>query len=75
MPTEKECKGMIFQCGLKHGVSPKLIAIRLLSEEDKHDMLLGAVNFETLCTAVGVWIVAGMPFYSSGSTEPISFNI
>jgi len=47
-----------------------LISTRLLSKEDKDDMLNGLVSDETLETAVQAWMSAGMPDYANGHTEP-----
>jgi len=47
-----------------------LISTRLLSKEDKDDMLNGLVSDETLETAVQAWMSAGMPDYANGNTEP-----
>ena len=50
-------------------VKAELISTRLLSKEDKQDMLNGLVPDETLFVAVKCWIEAGMPNYSIGSDE------
>lgn len=67
--SEAECKKLIFKIGIELGASPKLIATRLLSEADKHDMLSGHLDFESLLTAVKVWIQNGMPDYANGKFE------
>ncbi len=69
MDAEK-CKRKLFDIGIKIGVSPTLISTRLLSKEDKQDMLDGRVEDEALLTAVKCWIEAGMPDYSNGHTMP-----
>lgn len=51
-------------------VKAELISTRLLSKEDKQDMLNGLVPVETLMTAVKCWIKAGMPDYANGHTDP-----
>jgi hypothetical protein len=61
---------MLFKLAIKHGVAPKLISERLLSREDKEDMLQGLVSFETLDCAVAVWIEYGMCNYADGSGKP-----
>lgn len=63
MPTADECRRMIFNVGVKLGISPKLIATRLLSEEDKNDMLSGLVDAQYLEQAVRVWSENGSPDY------------
>ncbi len=69
MPTVKECKKLLFKLGIKHGVSPKLISERLLSKEDKNDMLEGLIPYEAIDTAVAVWKESGMCNYADGSGE------
>lgn len=63
MPTADECRRMIFNVGVKLGISPKLIATRLLSEEDKNDMLSGLVDAQYLEQAVRVWSENDSPDY------------
>jgi len=58
------------QLGFKYGVSPRLISERLLSREDKNDMLNGLVPLEALELAVDVWKHYGMCNYSDGSGKP-----
>lgn len=70
MPTTDDCKKIIFKIGLELGVSPNLIATRLLSNDDKQDMLAGLIPDETLVTAVKCWMEAGMPDYANGFTSP-----
>jgi hypothetical protein len=64
-----ECKKMIFNVGIKLGVSPNLIATRLLSDLDKSDMLAGLINIVELEAHVEVWEGNGMPDYAHGLTE------
>lgn len=67
--TVDECKKVLFKLGIKHGVSPKLISERLLSKDDKDDMLQGLISFETLDCFVKVWKEYGMCNYSNGTGE------
>jgi hypothetical protein len=67
--TIEECKTMLFKLAVKHGVSPKLISERLLSKEDKDDMLAGLITFDTLDCYVGVWKEQGMCNYANGSRQ------
>ena len=53
------------------GCSPKLIATRLLSEEDKQDMLNGDLPIEALECAIKVWMSNVMPDYAHGLTDPM----
>ncbi len=68
MPTPEQCRKQIFDVAIKLGVSPRLISTRLLSVDDKNDMLEGLLPTETLVTAVKAWIDAKMPDYANGST-------
>ncbi len=63
MLTKEQCQKKIFNVAVKLGVSPKLISTRLLSEEDKNDMLNGLIDDSSLETAVKAWIIAGTPDY------------
>jgi hypothetical protein len=51
-------------------VKAELISTRLLSNDDKQDMLAGLIPDETLVTAVKCWMEAGMPDYANGHTRP-----
>jgi hypothetical protein len=67
--TKEQCQKKLFHLGVKLGVSPKLISTRLLSIDDKNDMLNGLLPDETLFVAVKCWMEAGMPNYAIGSYE------
>jgi hypothetical protein len=69
MPTADECKKIISKLGFKLGVSPNLIATRLLSDDDKGDMMEGNTEISSLEAAVEVWRDNGMPNYAFGRTE------
>ena len=60
---------MIVKAAIKHGVPPKLISERLLSKEDKDDMLSGLVTYSTLDFFVGMWKESGMCNYADGTGE------
>lgn len=64
--TKEECKKIISNVGWLCGCSSKLIATRLLSEEDKQDMLRGNLSSEALECSVKVWMDSGMPDYAHG---------
>jgi hypothetical protein len=68
--NEEKCKQLLFKVALKHAVAPRLISERLLSQEDKEDMLQGLISFETLDCAVAVWKEYGMCNYADGSGKP-----
>jgi hypothetical protein len=61
--TKKECQTMIFNAGIKLGVSPRLISTRLLSPEDKEDMMKGSISIVDLEAAIAVWRDNGMLDY------------
>ena len=65
--AEEKCKRMLFKVAMKHGVPPKIISERLLSKEDKDDMLAGEISYETLDAFVAVWKEYGMCDYANGS--------
>ncbi len=68
--TKEDCKKMLSKVGFKLGVSPNLIATRLLSDEDKQDMLEGILTLDALAASVEVWRDMGMPDYAHNKTEP-----
>lgn len=74
MPTKEQCRSMIFKTGLKLGVSPKLIAERLLSDDDKEDMLEGRLKQDVLEVAVKVWKDNGMPDYRNAKFTPYALE-
>lgn len=63
----EQCKRMLFKAAVKHGISPRLISERLLSKEDKDDMLQGLVSFEMLDCFITMWKANGMYNCSDGS--------
>jgi hypothetical protein len=65
--TVSECKSNLFKLGLKYGVAPKLISERLLSKQDKDDMLSGLVTAEMLDCFVREWREHGMCNYADGT--------
>ena len=48
MLSKEQCQKIIFNLGIKVGVSPRLIAIRMLNAQDKCDMLNGDLGIEEL---------------------------
>lgn len=48
-------------------VKAELISTRLLSAEDKKDMVAGLIPLDSLVTGVKVWISNGMPDYTNGT--------
>ena len=69
MMVKKDCQKILFNIGIKLGVSPRLISERLLDAQDKCDMLNGDVSQEMLEIAVKLWMDAGKPDYASGCVE------
>lgn len=69
--TKDECKKILSKIGFKLGVSPKLIATRLLDDLDKVDMLRGDLPIASLECHIGAWVENRMPDYAHGLTEPM----
>ena len=69
MLTKEQCQKKIFQVAIKLGVSPRLITTRLLSTDDKHDMMNGLLDDESLEMHVSAWMASGMPDYTNGTCE------
>lgn len=55
-------------------VKAELISTRLLSKEDKQDMMDGFLSIESLIPHVKIWIHNGMPDYANGKTVPMNEN-
>ena len=51
-------------------VKAELLSMRLLSKDDKEDMLAGLLPIESLIMHIKVWKDSGMPDYANGLTEP-----
>lgn len=69
MPTARECQTILFNLGLKLGVSPKLISSRLLSLKDKRALMDGSLSIASLEANIVAWIESGMPNHANGLTE------
>ena len=65
-----QCKDLLITIGKMLCVKAELISTRLLSTDDKKDMLSGLVPLDALITAVKCWMGAGMPDYANGHTDP-----
>ena len=61
MPTRDECKRILFKLGIKHGISPRLISERLLSDLDKRDMMAGELDIASLEANLELWKAYGIP--------------
>jgi hypothetical protein len=70
MLTREQCQKILFNVGIKLGVAPKLIATRLLSTDDKEDMLNGLISEPVLECHVKAWIDSGMCNRVDGSNLP-----
>lgn len=68
--TVLDCKRKLFRLGIKLGVSPRLISTRLLSAQDKQDMLHDILPDDALEAAVISWMELGMPDYANGCDKP-----
>jgi len=65
MPTPTDCKRILFNLGIKFGVSPRLISMHLLSAKDKRDMLAGVYDISSLEQSVELWRDSGMPDHNT----------
>lgn len=65
--TLDECRKLLVKLAIKHGVPPKLISERLLSLDDKNDMLSGLIASDTLDCHVRFWKEFGMCNYADGT--------
>lgn len=72
--TTQECKRLLSKLGWKLGVSPKLIAERLLSEDDKSDLRRGALPNDALECHITAWIDSGLADYAHGNPTPLVIN-
>ena len=70
--TIEECKSALFNLGIKLGVSPRLISERLLSKDDKDDMLNGLISLDELSIHCQVWLDNKMPDYATAIQLVIS---
>lgn len=66
----EQCKDLLRTVARAMCVRADLISTRLLSEEDKQDMLNGDITVEELMLHVKVWKQYGMCNYADGSCEP-----
>jgi hypothetical protein len=64
----EHCKSLLITIARMLCVRADLISTRLLSTEDKNDMLNGLLPEEVLFLAVKCWIAAGMPDYANGKS-------
>ena len=69
MLNPEKCRKQLFNIGIKLGVSPRLISTRLLSTNDKEDMLSGLISDHELELHVKVWMEHQMPDYANGSNS------
>lgn len=68
--TDLQCKRILSKLGFKYGVSPRLLAMRLLIDLDKDEMRVGVMEISALETHTSVWCGIGKPDVASGSIEP-----
>ena len=66
----EQCKDLLRTIAKMLCVKAELISTRLLSPEDKQDMLNGHIPVESLITHVKLWMASGMPDYAHGHTKP-----
>ena len=63
----EQCKDLLRIIARMLCVKAELISTRLLSKEDKEDMLSGLIPIDSLITHVKVWVSQGMRDYANGS--------
>jgi hypothetical protein len=68
--TASECKNILKDISRKLCIRPGFIAERLMSHEDKEDMLIGDLSVECLEVAVKLWLQSRMPDYAHGLIDP-----
>lgn len=68
---DKTCEDIIKYVAKKLGIELKLIATRLMSEDDKNDMRNGELPIESLECHIKSWVQNGIPDYAHGLTEPM----
>jgi hypothetical protein len=73
--TKDECKKILSKLGFDLGVSPNLIATRLLGDQDKVDMMAGEIPIVSLRANIEVWRDNGMCDYAHGFREPMKTPI
>jgi len=66
----EQCKDLLRTVAKVMCVRADLISTRLLSAEDKQDMLNGDITIDDLLVHVKVWKENGMCNYADGSGEP-----
>jgi hypothetical protein len=66
----EQCKDLLRTVAKVMCVRADLISTRLLSAEDKQDMLNGDITIDDLLIHVKVWKENGMCNYADGSGEP-----
>jgi hypothetical protein len=69
--TKDECKRILSKLGFKLGISPTLISTRLMSKDDKNDMMEGSLPIESLECHIIAFKASGMPDYANGNTKPL----
>jgi len=55
-------------------VKAELITTRLLSDDDKNDMMNGDLPIEALQTHVAIWVHYGMPDYRNAKFVPYAIE-
>lgn len=60
MLSTEQCKKILFNLGIEFGVSPALISTRMLSDQDKCDMLNGDLTIDDLRASVEASKASGM---------------
>ena len=72
MPTIPECKTILFNLGIRFGISPVLISSLLLNDLDKSDIVSGSIGIVELEAAIEVWKGNGFPDYVGNKKETLN---
>jgi hypothetical protein len=64
-----QCKDLLRTVAKMLCVKAELVSTRLLSAEDKQDMIDGLITLDVLATHVKVWKENKMPDYTKGTGE------
>jgi hypothetical protein len=65
----EQCKDLLRIVAKMMCVKAELISTRLLSIDDKQDMVAGLLPVDCLITGVRTWCKAGMPDYANGKFD------
>lgn len=61
MRTKKECQKILFDLGIRLGLSPRLMSDHLLDDNDKIDMMSGVLSIEALQSSIELFKLHTLP--------------